>query len=576
MGFNISGLTKYLAVSFVLVSALVMGYILFELENTKQNFANQLIEQSISQVYSELDEFFHPVKNLITTLHIQQESQFFDDLSSKKLNEFFVPIIDQYPQISSVGIADDSGYELNILPDTINGQWLNRVVHVDKRGMTERWTRWDQSKGFLQTEFWEDDLEADPRSRPWYEGASKVNNGDVYWTDPYRFLTNGEIGVTASVEWTSSANNANFLALDITLKDITQFSQGLEITRNNQIFILTKEGKNIIGLPQDNAVLNPESMINKLLSTPAEFGNQPLIALMKHKDEGIVSFESKGQTWWGMVDSYSINRSQELLIAVMIPESDFADEIKSTKQAMMAGFIIILLLASLLVKSHNGLRKAKTSLNERNDVISEQKERLFAEVHHRVKNNLAVMSALIELENMEANNEAIKEILTQTQRRIKSMSAVHEIMYKTDDVNKVNIAEFIPGILDFSRHDFKEIDIQLNQKINNIQINVNQALTYALLLNEFMSSILKAGLNLHEPIHVEIVEENGLMNTVIKISTDDDYLKTRKGVGKQLIQVLVAQLSADLKVFTEQKFTEYQIYFELKDIKGITSNHRYN
>jgi len=72
MGFNISGLTKYLAVSFVLVSALVMGYILFELENTKQNFANQLIEQSISQVYSELDEFFHPVKNLITTLHIQQ------------------------------------------------------------------------------------------------------------------------------------------------------------------------------------------------------------------------------------------------------------------------------------------------------------------------------------------------------------------------------------------------------------------------------------------------------------------------------------------------------------------------
>jgi two-component sensor histidine kinase len=66
------------------------------------------------------------------------------------------------------------------------------------------------------------------------------------------------------------------------------------------------------------------------------------------------------------------------------------------------------------------------------------------------------------------------------------------------------------------------------------------------------------------------------MNTVIKISTDDDYLKTRKGVGKQLIQVLVAQLSADLKVLTEQKFTEYQISFELKDIKGITSNHRYN
>ncbi|MEX0723874.1 MAG: histidine kinase dimerization/phosphoacceptor domain -containing protein [Gracilimonas sp.] len=574
MGFRISGITKHLAVGFVLVSALVMGYILYELEKTKKYFANQLIEESLAQVESELDEFFHPVENLITTLKRQKEYQFFTEIPPRRLNQFFVPVIDHYPQISSVGLADERGYELNILPDTVNGQWLNREVYVDEWGMVEKWSLWDQNKGLPQLESWEEELKIDPRDRPWYEVLGQRNNSRIHWTEPYEFLTNNEIGLSASIEWISSENLASILTLDLTIKDITKFSQGLEITNNNQIFILTKEGKNIIGLPQENSTLNPDNMTDELLSTPAEFGSQPLIMLTEFMGDGIVNFNSEGETWWGIIDSYAITDSQELLIAVLIPEEDFAAEINSTEGVMVAGFIVILLLASLVVRSHNRLRKAKTSLKEQNITITKQKERLFAEVHHRVKNNLAVMAALIELENMQSKDEAIKEILTQTQRRIKSMSAVHEIMYKTDDVNKVNITEFIPGILNFSRKDFQQTDIQLEQQIDDIMINVNQALTYALLLNEFMSSILKARLDLDAPIQVEILKKDDTMITVIKINTGTDYFKTRKGVGKQLIQVLMAQLSADLTVNTGQEFTEYQISFELKDVKGITSNHQ--
>lgn len=574
----IGGITKHLAVGFVFISSLVMGYILYELETTKQNFANQLVEQSSDRIKTELDQFFLPVKAQILTLKQQKTLNLFDDFSNEKLNQFYIPIINRYPQISSIGIADSRGYEINILPGSEKGNWLNREVNVEEWGMIEKWSLWKDENGLNENESWINELEEDPRNRPWYKGVVENNGTQIHWTEPYLFLTNNEIGLTASIEWSSNPGNTQteILALDITLTDITQLSQGLSITDNNQIFILTQKDKSIIGLPQKHEELNPDNMKDKLLSTPDEFGNTALISLLELPLNKIVSFSSSGETWWGILDSYTINDSQELQVAVMIPESDFASEINSTERAMIAGFLVIILLATLLVRSHNRLRKAKTSLNEQNGIITNQKERLFAEVHHRVKNNLAIMAALMELENMESNDAAVKDILTQTQRRVKSMSAVHEIMYKTDDVNKVQITEFIPGIINFSKKDFNDIDVELDLNIDEILINVNQALTYALLLNEFMSSILKAQIDISESVVFQVLQKNNRMVTAIKICTDTDYLKTRKGVGKQLIQVLLAQLGADFNTNIHEDYITYQISFELKDKKGTTSNYNYS
>lgn len=571
MNLNFIGtITKHLAVGFVVISALVMGYIFYQLEATKQYFANQLIEQASERIQTELDQFFLPVEEQILTLREQNALNLFEDFPNEKFNQFYIPIINRYPQISSIGIADSRGYEFNILPDSIAGNWLNREVHVEEWGMTERWSRFQFDETIVSVETWTQELETDPRDRDWFVSALRENGELIYWTKPYAYMT-GELGLTASISWNSGRNDTleHILALDVTLEDITRFSQNLSLTKNNQVFILTSQNNKIIGLPQKDEELNPDNMMDKLLSTPEEFGNQALISLLEFPFHEIVSFKSAGETWWGVIEPYTINDTQKLLVAILIPESDFATEINSTGQAMIAGFLIIILLASLLVRSHNRLRKAKISL-------SEQKERLFAEVHHRVKNNLAIMAALMELENMESNDEAVKDILTQTQRRVKSMSAVHEIMYKTDDLNKVQITEFIPGIINFSKKDFADIDVELELNISKILINVNQALTYALLLNEFMSSILKAQLDLDESVVIQILQKNNKMITAVKISTDNDYLKTRKGVGKQLIQVLLAQLGADLNTEKVEDFTMYEISFELKDKKGITSNYRYN
>lgn len=568
--------TRHLAVGVVFISALVMGYILYELGETKKNFAFQLIEQSSDRVQSELDEFFLPARNILLTLKQQQEMQFFRQPDPSSFNSYLIPIIKQYPQISSIGIADSRGYEFNVLPDTTNGQWLNREVFVDQWGMTERWKSFSLQDNLVTLQTWTQPLETDPRNRPWFLGAKQAEGKHVHWTEPYVYMT-GELGLTASIlgKEHQGSKLRHILALDITLTDITRFSQGLDLTTNNQVFVLTKSKKSIIGLPEDYENLSTSELQEKFLSSPEEFGNQPLIDLLEYPNDEIVSFQSDGKQWWGVEKTYSITPEQQLSIAILVPEHDFSSEIDSTRNAMIAGFLVILSLSSMLVLNHNKLRNLSLKLNKNNATITEQKERLFVEVHHRVKNNLAVMVAFIELENMALDEKAENEILVQIQRRIKSMAAVHEVLYKADDMNKVPVNDFTPDILKFSEKDFVRNNIHVEQSIGPVLINVNQALTFGLLINEYMNSIIQAGANLVKNIVIRINKSGTSLIAEIKTDADIDFIQNHAGVGKQLIKVLLSQLEAELDVQIEKNDTRYIISFELQDKKGITSNLNY-
>lgn len=569
-------LTKYLAIGFAGVSILVMGYILYALETTKSHFANQIIDQSSMQIQTELDQFFVPVEQLIRSLEGQSTMGLFDDMDVQDLNRYFIPLIEQYPQLSSVGLADGSGYELDILPHPERPTWLTRTreVSVDVWGDVERWREWDGDAGMSARGQWESPLETDPRDRPWYLGAMQAGEDELYWTEPYQYSTNRELGVTASLRWASATGTEpdRLLALDVTLKDITLFSQGLSITENNQIFILTRTHREIIGRSANAASIGNESAMDSLLSTPEEFGSLPLVSLVSGPVGRAMSFKSNGETWWGLLESYPISASQELLYAILIPEDDFASEIQRTRNAMLVGFLIILALTLLLVRSHNSLDRTRSKLNEKNEVISRQKERLFAEVHHRVKNNLAVMSALMDLEQGESSSPEAREVLAKTQRRVKSMAAVHEIMYQSDDLNRVRLTEFLPGILTFAQRDLEAEEGKIEQEVDEILINVNQALTYALLMNELMGSLFRTGLPSGSCIRVHVHLDGETMQTDLHVHCpwDPDSLAGDK--GSPLIRVLLLQLNARMDRSREAEESLLSISFELADKRGTVGN----
>lgn len=562
---------QYFAFGVVIVSALIMGYIVYELSNTKHDFATQLIIQSSGKLESDLDEFFLPVENLMMTIKQHQKIRPFKSFDRVSLNNYFIPIINQYPQVSSVAMADSRGYEFNIIPDSTSRTWLNREVHVDQWGMMEKWDSWSYKGDSLSLiQSWESELENDPRTRPWFIGA--INSPkETHWTEPYLYMT-GDLGLTASAEWKFSTVDTlhQILAIDVTLKDLTNYSQKLKLTENNQNFILSSPDKNIVGLPQGYSDLSLEELSEKLMTSPVEFGNPVLVELLQHPMNQIVSFNSRDERWWGIVKPYSINSSQELLLAVIIPESDFSSKINSTRNAVIVGFIIILIISQLLVRNHNKLRSMSQELNENNKTIEEQKQLLFSEVHHRVKNNLAIIAAMIDLEIMESENKDVNHVLSKTGKRIRSMSSVHEILYKSDDMNRIHLNDFIPEILEL--HSDGQ---SLKSQIKGGFMNVNQALSYALLLNEFMNAIFGIDHIQKDEVTVHVEKQKDKLFTGIEISDTTDSFQKEKVIEKKLIDALLGQLDAEFTKIEKVDIVHYQISFKLEDKKGSTSNQSY-
>ena len=572
-------LVNSFAIGVVFVSAFVLGYIFYELSSAKQVFATQIVEQKAIRMRSELDEFFNPIQNLLVTLREHHSTSSFRSFDRIDLNLYYIPIIQEYSQISSIGLAHSSGYELNILPDSTNGFWLNREVFVDEWGMIEKWTKWQKTDSFTLVDSWETPLKVDPRNRSWFIGFETQAIPEIFWSQPYEYMT-GQVGITSSLRYSGiqKPDEFNIIALDITLNDLSQFSQNLNLSDKDEIYILTEDLDEIIVLPQKFTPNNIKDEDGDILSSPNQFGNNALNKLIEFESNQIVSFAADNIKWWGILDLYNITNRQKLVVAALIPEQDFSARIDRTQNLMGIGFLIVLSLSVLLVRNNRKLKHAGSELTHKNNLINEQKQHLLSEVHHRVKNNLAIMSALMELENMMIDDPNTKRILNLIQSRILSMAAVHEVLYKSDKFNQISVQDILPGITNHFNKANPTVNITYSTQIEPVLINVNQALTYALLINECLNYFTKSKLQESDDgtINFNITNGDEKICTQIETSFKIDLARIENEIGMELITVLIAQLNADLTKGSTGEGVKWDINFRLEDKKGATSDRIYH
>ena len=127
----------------------------------------------------------------------------------------------------------------------------------------------------------------------------------------------------------------------------------------------------------------------------------------------------------------------------------------------------------------------KAALNE--------KEILLREVHHRVKNNLQVVSSLLNLQANKIPDKAIKEILEQSRNRIRSIALVHEKLYQTGNFAEINIKEYSRSLVNelFRVYLADPQKINIRTEIEDVNIPLVYAIPYGLILNEIISNSLK-------------------------------------------------------------------------------------
>ncbi|MDA2919466.1 ATP-binding protein [Desulfobacterota bacterium AH_259_B03_O07] len=190
----------------------------------------------------------------------------------------------------------------------------------------------------------------------------------------------------------------------------------------------------------------------------------------------------------------------------------------------------------------------KASLNE--------KEILLMEIQHRVKNNLQVITSLLDLQKDYVKEKRVRNDFIEIQSRIRSMALIHEQIYKSKDLTKIDFAEYVTNLVTylFDSYGMSSRVIKLKNNIGDPSLNVDRALTCGMIVNELVSNSLKHAFpeGRSGEICIDLHREDN--NCILTIGDDGigfpkglNFRKT-KTLGLQLVISLTRQLEGSIKL----------------------------
>ncbi len=255
--------------------------------------------------------------------------------------------------------------------------------------------------------------------------------------------------------------------------------------------------------------------------------------------------------------------------AVLNILEDSAEE-KSRLEEMKSAVLNVL---EDLGTQRDKLQDAQTELLRSENAIRlslREKETLLKEVHHRVKNNLQVIASLLRLQARHLHDTETRAMFEESQNRVHSISLVHEMLYRTADLSRIDIAEYLRTLITHLTDDWKQGvgSIRVTVEAVGVQLAVDAAIPCGLIVNELVTNALKhafpnarAGL-----IRVSVIlEPAGWLTLTVQ---DDGVgmpekldLRRSGSLGLELVNALVRQLHATIDV-RRNAGTSFEIRFQ--------------
>jgi len=177
-----------------------------------------------------------------------------------------------------------------------------------------------------------------------------------------------------------------------------------------------------------------------------------------------------------------------------------------------------------------------------------EKELLLREIHHRVKNNLQIISSLLSIQERKTSNQNFKDILSSSNERIKSIALLHEQLYQSTDLANVKIKDYIKNLATKTLQAYPT-DIQIETDIEDITLNIETSLPIGLIINELLTNTIKHANA--KNVEIRLKKVNGNLKLHYK---DDgkgltkDEIQKSEGLGWKLIKSLTSQLGGKLTI----------------------------
>jgi len=187
----------------------------------------------------------------------------------------------------------------------------------------------------------------------------------------------------------------------------------------------------------------------------------------------------------------------------------------------------------------------------------EEKDVLLKEIHHRVKNNMQVICSLLNLQARRLKDPEVLEAFMESQRRIRSMALIHERLYQSTDLSRIEFSQYLRNLASHLFHSY-QVDasrIRVKMETEEVFLNINTAIPCGLIVNELISNALKHGFPNGRAGEVEIILRPVAGDGYI-IRVRDDGVGLPKGLdihqtetlGMQIVSTLVGQIDARLEL----------------------------
>lgn len=199
----------------------------------------------------------------------------------------------------------------------------------------------------------------------------------------------------------------------------------------------------------------------------------------------------------------------------------------------------------------------------------QEKEVLLKEIHHRVKNNLQIVSSLLYLQGEYIEDESVRQTFMESTNRIKSMALIHERLYQTQSLAKIDFTEYVEGLINhlFRSYGANARHISVQNQITGISLSLGIAIPCGLIINELVSNAIKhafpGGKSGQLYINLQATQDHHLTLTVkddgVGLPADVNYQQA-KSLGLILVNTLVKQLKGTIEL-NQQDGTEFKITF---------------